>query len=102
MKAAWIAFALATLVCAWGAYSHGTQLITILTFIGKVDVAEPAAVWVVAALQAIHTIGVCAGWWVGYVGMTVGRYRQAAIGTGVALVASSPLLIVIFRMVSRP
>ena len=102
MKTAWIAFALASLVCAWGAYSHGTQLIAILTFVGKADVAVPASVWVVAGLQAAHTIGVCAGWWVGYVGMTVGRYRQAAIGTGVALVASSPLLIAIFRMVSQP
>lgn len=96
----WLAFALASLVCAWGAYSNGSQLITILTFIGKVDVAVPATVWVVTGLWAIHTIGVCAGWWVGYLGMTTGRYRQAVIGTGVALVASTPLLIVLFRRLS--
>ncbi|MGZ3402114.1 MAG: hypothetical protein ACXWKN_01830 [Phenylobacterium sp.] len=99
-RLAWLGFALASLICAWGAYSNGSQLITILTFIGKVDAAVPAAVWVITGLWAVHTIGVCAGWWVGYLGMTNGRYRQAVIGTGVALVASTPLLILLFRKFS--
>jgi hypothetical protein len=92
----WLAFALASLVCGWGAYVHGSELIGALTFANNTDAAVPAAFWVLTGLYAVHTVGVCAGWWVGYLGMTTGRYRRAAIGLAVALVASSPLLIVLF------
>jgi len=95
-RAAWLAFAMASLICAWGAYVHGAQLIAALSFASKADEPVPPAFWVLIGLYALHTIGVCAGWWVGYVGMTLARYRQAAIATGVALVASTSLLITLF------
>jgi hypothetical protein len=95
-RLAWLGFGLASLICTWGAYSHGTQLITALTLVSKVDDAVPVAFWVLIGLNAVHTIGVCAGWWVGYLGMRTGRYRQAVAGLVVALVASTPLLIAIF------
>jgi hypothetical protein len=97
----WVAFGLASLLCAWGAYVHGSQLIEALTLAWKIDDPVPEAFWVLIGLYAVHTIGVCAGWWVGYLGMTTQRYRQAAIGLAVALVACSPLLIVIFTRINQ-
>jgi hypothetical protein len=93
---AWPGFGLASLICAWGAYTHGSQLIAALTFASKGEEPIPLAFGVLIGLYAVHTIGVCAGWWVGYLGMTTGRYRQAAIGLAVALVASTSLLITLF------
>jgi hypothetical protein len=95
-RLAWLGFGLASLVCARGAYLHGTELIGALTFANNTGAAIPAAFWVLTGLYAVHTVGVCAGWWVGYLGMTTGRYRRAAAGLAVALVASTPLLIAIF------
>jgi hypothetical protein len=95
-RLAWLGFGLASLVCAWGAYFHGTQLISALTLASKIDDPLPLAFWVLIGLYAVHTIGVCAGWWVGYLGMTTKRYRQAVIGLAVALVSCTPLLVVLF------
>lgn len=95
-RLAWLGFGLASLVCAWGAYVHGSQVIASATFISHMADPAPLGLWVLIGLYCVHTIGVCAGWWVGYLGMTTRRYRQATIGTGVALIASTPLLIAIF------
>jgi hypothetical protein len=100
-RLAWLGFGLASLVCAWGAYSHGSQLIEALTLASKIDDPVPARFWVLIGLYAVHTIAICAGWWVGYLGMTTRRYRQAAIGLAVALVACTPLLIAIFARVNQ-
>ena len=100
VRLAWLAFGLASLVCAYGAYVHGTQLIAALTFASHADVAIPLAFWVLTGVYALHTVGVCAGWWIGYLGMTAGRYRQAAIGTAVGLISSTGLLIAVFAALS--